>query len=62
MLREVGLAVEYWLPKLQEHLGVTSAHALQHLEDLQKLKSQAQHPCEKRALVKLFNSNILSKL
>nr|XP_051684014.1 interferon-induced very large GTPase 1-like [Oryctolagus cuniculus] len=56
MLREAGLAVEYWLPKLQEHLGVTSAQALQHLgeEDLQKLKSQAQHPWEKRALEKLL--------
>ncbi|XP_019488001.1 PREDICTED: interferon-induced very large GTPase 1-like [Hipposideros armiger] len=56
MLREVGLAVEYWVPKLQEHLGVTSAQALQHLEDkdLQQLKSQAQYPWEKRALEKLF--------
>ncbi|XP_054581493.1 interferon-induced very large GTPase 1-like [Eptesicus fuscus] len=64
MLREVGLAVEYWLPKLQEQLGVTCAQALQHLEekDLQKLKSQAQHPWEKRALEKLLNSNSLSKL
>lgn len=66
MLREAGLAVEYWLPKLQEHLGVTSAQALQHLEeqDLQKLKSQAQHPWEKRALDKLLNlshSNRLSE-
>ncbi|XP_014386100.1 PREDICTED: interferon-induced very large GTPase 1-like [Myotis brandtii] len=64
MLREVGLAVEYWLPKLQEHLGVTCAQALQYIEekDLQKLKSQAQHPWEKRALEKLLNSNSLSKL
>ncbi|XP_045434083.1 interferon-induced very large GTPase 1-like [Pipistrellus kuhlii] len=63
LLREVGLAVEYWLPKLQEHLGVNSIQALQHLEedDLQKLKSQAQHPWEKRALEKLLNSNSLSK-
>ncbi|XP_054581651.1 interferon-induced very large GTPase 1-like [Eptesicus fuscus] len=64
MLREVGLAVEYWLPKLEEQLGVTCAQALQHVEeeDLQKLKSQAQHPWEKRALEKLLNSNSLSKL
>ncbi|KAK1335983.1 hypothetical protein QTO34_003783 [Cnephaeus nilssonii] len=64
MLREVGLAVEYWLPKLQEHLGVTCAQALQHVEekDLQELKSQVQHPWEKRALEKLLNSNSLSKL
>uniref|UniRef100_G1Q620 Interferon-induced very large GTPase 1-like n=1 Tax=Myotis lucifugus TaxID=59463 RepID=G1Q620_MYOLU len=64
MLREVGLAVEYWLPKLQEHLGVTCAQALQHVEekDLQKLKSQAQHSWEERALEKLLNSNSLSKL
>ncbi|KAK1335978.1 hypothetical protein QTO34_003778 [Cnephaeus nilssonii] len=64
MLVEVGLADEYWLPKLQEQLGVTSAQALQHIEeeDLQKLKSQAQYPWEKRALEKLLNSNSLSKL
>lgn len=67
MLREVGLAVEYWLPKLQEHLGVTCAQALQHLEEkeLQKLQSQAQYPWEKRALEKLLNlsySNTLSEL
>ncbi|KAM5223252.1 interferon-induced very large GTPase 1-like isoform 1-T2 [Hipposideros larvatus] len=66
MLREVGLAVEYWLPKLQEHLGVTSVQALQHLEDkdLQQLKSQAQYPWEKRALEKLLHlshSNSLSE-
>ncbi|XP_036171814.1 interferon-induced very large GTPase 1-like [Myotis myotis] len=64
VLREVGLPVEYWLPKLQEQLGVTCAEALQHIEeeDLQKLKSQAQYPWEKRALEKLLNSNSLSKL
>ncbi|KAM9658579.1 LOW QUALITY PROTEIN: interferon-induced very large GTPase 1-like [Trichechus inunguis] len=67
MLREVGLAAEYWLPILQKQLGVTCAQALQHLEekDLLKLKSQAQHPWEKRALEKLLNlshSNSLSKL
>ncbi|XP_062952053.1 interferon-induced very large GTPase 1-like [Cynocephalus volans] len=66
MLREVGLAVEYWLPKLQEHLGVTCVQALQHVEekDLQKLKSQAQHPWEKRALTKLLklsHSNSISE-
>ncbi|XP_077613493.1 interferon-induced very large GTPase 1-like, partial [Crocuta crocuta] len=66
-LTEVGLAPEYWLPKLQEHLGVTCAQALQHLEekDLQKLKSQAQHSWEKKALEKLLNmshTNSLSEL
>ncbi|ELK35130.1 Interferon-induced very large GTPase 1 [Myotis davidii] len=63
-LRGVGLSVEYWLPKLQEQLGVTCAQALQHIEeeDLQKLKSQARHSWEKRALEKLLNSNRLSKL
>ncbi|XP_049746193.1 interferon-induced very large GTPase 1-like [Elephas maximus indicus] len=66
MLREVGLAAEYWLPTLQK-LGVTCAQALQHLEekDLLKLKSQAQHSWEKRALEKLLNlsySNSLSSL
>ncbi|XP_036181154.1 interferon-induced very large GTPase 1-like [Myotis myotis] len=64
MLREEGLEVEYWLPTLQEHLGVTCAQALQHIdeEDLQKLKSQARHPWEKRALEKLHNPNSLSNL
>uniref|UniRef100_A0A8C3W1Q5 Interferon-induced very large GTPase 1-like n=1 Tax=Catagonus wagneri TaxID=51154 RepID=A0A8C3W1Q5_9CETA len=67
MLQETGLEIDYWLPKLQENLGVTSAQALQHLEekDLQKLKSQARHPWEKRALEKLLNlspSNRLSEL
>ena len=46
---------------------MTSAHALQHLEekDLQKLKCQVQHSWEKRALEKLLNlshSNTLSEL
>ncbi|XP_006162058.1 interferon-induced very large GTPase 1 isoform X1 [Tupaia chinensis] len=67
MLTEVGLAAEYWLPKLQEDLGVTCAEALQHLEekDLQKLESQVQHPWEKKALKKLLAmspSHNLSKL
>ncbi|XP_036903320.1 interferon-induced very large GTPase 1-like [Sturnira hondurensis] len=66
-LQEVGLSAEYWLPKLQEHLSVTCVQALQHLEekDLQKLKSQAQHSWEERALEKLLNlshSNRLSEL
>lgn len=50
MLTEVGLSVDYWLPKLQEDLGVNCAQALQYLEekDLQKLKSQTQHTWEKK--------------
>ncbi|CAO2582652.1 Interferon-induced very large GTPase 1, partial [Lemmus lemmus] len=57
MLTEVGLSVDYWLPKLQEYMGVTCAQALQHLEekDLQKLKSQTQHTWEKKALEKLLD-------
>lgn len=57
MLTEVGLSVAYWLPKLQEDLGVTCAQALQHLEgkDLQKLKSQTQHAWEEKALEKLLD-------
>ncbi|XP_041521988.1 interferon-induced very large GTPase 1-like [Microtus oregoni] len=57
LLTEVGLSVDYWLPKLQESLGVTCTQALQHLEeqDLQKLKSQTQHTWEKKALKKLFD-------
>ncbi|KAL1791719.1 interferon-induced very large GTPase 1-like, partial [Sigmodon hispidus] len=57
MLAEVGLSVDYWLPKLQEDLGVTCVQALQHLEekDVQKLKSQTQHTWEKKALEKLLD-------
>ncbi|EGW00913.1 Interferon-induced very large GTPase 1 [Cricetulus griseus] len=57
ILTEVGLSVDYWLPKLQEDLGVTCAQALQHLEekDLQKLKSQTQHTWEEKALEKLLD-------
>nr|XP_004650972.2 interferon-induced very large GTPase 1-like [Jaculus jaculus]XP_045002121.1 interferon-induced very large GTPase 1-like [Jaculus jaculus] len=57
LLDEVGLSIEYWIPKFQEQVGVTSAQALQFLEekDLQKLRSQAQHPWEKRALEKLLD-------
>nr|XP_048283645.1 interferon-induced very large GTPase 1-like [Myodes glareolus] len=57
MLTEVGLSVDYWLPKFQEDLGVTCAQALQHLEeqDLQKLKTQTQYTWEKKALKKLFD-------
>ncbi|XP_034367423.2 interferon-induced very large GTPase 1-like [Arvicanthis niloticus] len=57
MLTEVGLSADYWMPKLQEDLGVTSAQALQYLDkrDLQKLKSQVQHTWEKKALEKLLD-------
>ena len=57
MLNDVGLSVDYWLPKLQEDLGVTSAQALQYLDkrDLQKLKSQTQLTWEKKALEKLLD-------
>ncbi|XP_004648253.1 interferon-induced very large GTPase 1-like [Octodon degus] len=57
ILKNVGLDSEYWLPKLKNHLGVTSAQALEYLEekDLQVLKSQVQHPWEKKALEKLFD-------
>ncbi|XP_031240779.1 interferon-induced very large GTPase 1-like [Mastomys coucha] len=57
MLTEVGLSPDYWLPKLQEDLGVTSAQALQYLDkrDLQKLKSQTQHTWEKKALENLID-------
>ncbi|GAB1292508.1 Interferon-induced very large GTPase 1 [Apodemus speciosus] len=57
MLTEVGLSVDYWMPKLQEDLGVTSAQALQYLDkrDLQKLKSQIQYTWEKKALEKLLD-------
>ncbi|XP_036602734.1 interferon-induced very large GTPase 1-like [Trichosurus vulpecula] len=55
-LRELGLDTQYWVPKLQEYLGVTSAQALQHLQqkEILTLKSQAKHPWEKRALEKVL--------
>ncbi|XP_072466209.1 interferon-induced very large GTPase 1-like [Notamacropus eugenii] len=55
-LRELGLDAQYWAPRLQEDLGVTSFQALQHLQqrEILKLKSQANHPWEKRALEKLL--------
>ncbi|XP_036603603.1 interferon-induced very large GTPase 1-like [Trichosurus vulpecula] len=55
-LRELGLDTQYWVPKLQEYLGVTSAQALQHLQqrEILTLKKQAKHPWEKRALEKLL--------
>ncbi|XP_047371623.1 interferon-induced very large GTPase 1-like [Sciurus carolinensis] len=57
MLRDIGLDVGYWLPKLQENLVMTCPQALQYLteKDLQKLKSQVRHPWEKRALEKLVD-------
>ncbi|XP_072466213.1 interferon-induced very large GTPase 1-like [Notamacropus eugenii] len=55
-LRELGLDAQYWAPKLQEYLDVTSAQALQHLQqrEIQTLKKQAKHPWEKQALEKLL--------
>ncbi|XP_041521958.1 interferon-induced very large GTPase 1-like [Microtus oregoni] len=57
MLTEVGLSVDYWLPKLKEDMGVTCAQNLQQLEekDLQKLKFQTQQTWEEKALEKLFD-------
>ncbi|KAM7329108.1 hypothetical protein ACRRTK_010721 [Alexandromys fortis] len=56
-LTNMGLSVDYWLPKLQKDLGVTSALDLQHLgeRELQKLKSQIQHTWEEKALEKLLD-------
>ncbi|KAM5248500.1 LOW QUALITY PROTEIN: interferon-induced very large GTPase 1-like [Ctenodactylus gundi] len=64
MLTQLGLEEDIWLPKLQEHLGVTSAQALQHLnkDELEKLKSQAQHQWEKRALERLLELSHLRRL
>ncbi|XP_042547341.1 interferon-induced very large GTPase 1-like [Dipodomys spectabilis] len=64
MLTKVGLPVEYWLPKLQEDLGVTCTQSLQYLKekDLQKLKSQVQHSWEKKALEKLFDLTQLNTI
>ncbi|XP_063112710.1 interferon-induced very large GTPase 1-like [Cavia porcellus] len=67
LLKNVGLDTKFWLPKFQEHLGVTCALALQYLEgkDLKVLKSLVKHPWEKKALEKLFelsHSNIHQEL
>lgn len=53
----MGLSPDYWLPKLLEDLGVSSAQALQYLDnrDLEKLKSQTQYTWEKKALEKLLD-------
>uniref|UniRef100_K7F4Q8 VLIG-type G domain-containing protein n=1 Tax=Pelodiscus sinensis TaxID=13735 RepID=K7F4Q8_PELSI len=53
----VGLSTEYWLPKLRDRLGVTSAQALEHLtyEDYLTLEGEVQHKWEKQALRSLLN-------
>ncbi|XP_065443437.1 interferon-induced very large GTPase 1 [Chrysemys picta bellii] len=56
-LNELGLSTQYWLPKLQDKLGITSAQALKHLryEDYLKLECEVEHPWEKQALRTLLN-------
>nr|XP_008176173.1 interferon-induced very large GTPase 1 [Chrysemys picta bellii] len=56
-LDEVGLSTQYWLPKLQDKLGITSAQALKYLsyEDYLKLECEVEHPWEKQALRTLLN-------
>ncbi|XP_074845148.1 interferon-induced very large GTPase 1-like [Carettochelys insculpta] len=58
-LEAVGLSAEYWLPKLREHLGVTSTQALKHLQrkDYLKLECRIQHPWEKQALQELIKTD-----
>uniref|UniRef100_A0A8C3HAI0 VLIG-type G domain-containing protein n=1 Tax=Chrysemys picta bellii TaxID=8478 RepID=A0A8C3HAI0_CHRPI len=53
----VGLSTQYWLPKLRDKLGITSAQALKHLsyEDYLKLECEVEHPWEKQALRTLLN-------
>nr|XP_033806559.1 interferon-induced very large GTPase 1-like [Geotrypetes seraphini] len=55
-LMEKGLSVQYWLPILQEELGVTNVQALEHLsqEDFQKLESHMKYEWEKTAFRKLL--------
>ncbi|XP_068963943.1 interferon-induced very large GTPase 1-like [Petaurus breviceps papuanus] len=55
-LRELGLDTQYWVPKLQEYLGVTSTQALQLQQEREilALKSQAKYPWEKPALEKFL--------
>ncbi|XP_053418318.1 interferon-induced very large GTPase 1-like [Nycticebus coucang] len=56
ILEKVGLSGDFWIPKLQEDLGVTCAQTLQHLQekDLWKLILQTRHSWEERALKKLL--------
>uniref|UniRef100_A0A452I442 VLIG-type G domain-containing protein n=1 Tax=Gopherus agassizii TaxID=38772 RepID=A0A452I442_9SAUR len=56
----VGLSTQYWLPKLQDKLGITSAQALKHLsyEDYLKLECEVEHPWEKQALRTLLNITV----
>ncbi|TFJ97126.1 absent in melanoma 1 protein [Platysternon megacephalum] len=56
-LTETGLSSQYWLPKLQDKLGVTSPQALEHLryDNFLKLESDIRYPWEKQALKKLCN-------
>ncbi|XP_037986423.1 interferon-induced very large GTPase 1-like [Motacilla alba alba] len=51
-----GLEAAYWLPKASQILGIKHREALQHLEykDYLKLECEAQHPWEKKALLKLL--------
>ncbi|XP_044867790.1 interferon-induced very large GTPase 1-like [Mauremys mutica] len=53
----VGLNTQYWLPKLTDKLGITSAQALKHLSytDYLKLECEVEHPWEKQALRTLLN-------
>ncbi|XP_069064232.1 interferon-induced very large GTPase 1-like [Pleurodeles waltl] len=56
ILSDEGLDVQYWLPKLKELLGVTSAHAMKHLsqEDYLKLEPHVKQPWQQRAFRKIL--------
>ncbi|XP_067423832.1 interferon-induced very large GTPase 1-like, partial [Emydura macquarii macquarii] len=55
-LDEVGQSTQYWLPKLRDKLGITSAQALKHLryEDYLKMECEVEHTWEKQALQELL--------
>ncbi|XP_019393664.1 PREDICTED: interferon-induced very large GTPase 1-like [Crocodylus porosus] len=63
-LQEAGLSADYWLPKLQTQLGVTSAQALKHLrqEDCLQLEHDVRYAWEKQALQELFKGGIKARM
>ncbi|KAM8953320.1 interferon-induced very large GTPase 1-like [Pelodytes ibericus] len=56
-VKQSGLNPEYWLPVLQEKLGISNPHVLQYIQhdNCLILESSVRYPCEKVALKRLFN-------
>ncbi|XP_040215038.1 interferon-induced very large GTPase 1-like [Rana temporaria] len=58
-LEEMGLDPKYWLPILEECLGIRNIQSLNfiELEDCSVLEEKIRYPWEKRALHKMFNNS-----